>query len=151
MKRKFKGFAILVFLLTAQLFFAQEKTISGIVSDGSGPIPGANVVVKGTSNGVQTDFDGKYKIKAKTGEVLVFSYMGMKDQSITVGNSSSVNVKMQEGGEQLEEVVVQVAYGKAKKSSYTGSATQIKSEQLENRPLTNALSVLEGSSSGVAL
>jgi len=151
MKRKFKGFAILVFLLTAQLFFAQEKTISGIVSDGSGPIPGANVVVKGTSNGVQTDFDGKYKIKAKTGEVLVFSYMGMKDQSITVGNSSSVNVKMQEGGEQLEEVVVQVAYGKAKKSSYTGSATQIKSEQLENRPLTNALSVLEGSSSGVQI
>ena len=151
MKRKFKGFAILVFLLTAQLFFAQEKTISGIVSDGSGPIPGANVMVKGTSNGVQTDFDGKYKIKAKTGDVLVFSYMGMKDQSVTIGNSSSVNIKMQEGGEQLEEVVVQVAYGKAKKSSYTGSATQIKSEQLENRPLTNALSVLEGSSSGVQI
>ncbi|MDY0987475.1 TonB-dependent receptor [Flavobacterium sp. CFBP9031] len=151
MKRKFKGFAILVFLLTAQLFFAQEKTISGIVSDGSGPIPGANVMVKGTSNGVQTDFDGKYKIKAKTGDVLVFSYMGMKDQSVTVGNSSSINIKMQEGGEQLEEVVVQVAYGKAKKSSYTGSATQIKSEQLENRPLTNALSVLEGSSSGVQI
>ena len=151
MKRKFKGFAILVFLLTAQLFFAQEKTVSGIVSDGSGPIPGANVVVKGTSNGVQTDFDGKYKIKAKTGDVLVFSYMGMKDQSVTVGNSSSVNIKMQEGGEQLEEVVVQVAYGKAKKSSYTGSATQIKSEQLESRPLTNALSVLEGSTSGVQI
>lgn len=151
MKRKFKGFAILVFLLTAQLFFAQEKTISGIVSDGSGPIPGANVVVKGTSNGVQTDFDGKYKIKTKTEDVLVFSYMGMKDQSVTVGNSSSVNIKMQEGGEQLEEVVVQVAYGKAKKSSYTGSATQIKSEQLESRPLTNALSVLEGSTSGVQI
>lgn len=151
MKRKFKGFAILVFLLTAQLFFAQEKTVSGIVSDGSGPIPGANVVVKGTSNGVQTDFDGKYKIKAKTGDVLVFSYMGMKDQSVTVGNSYSVNIKMQEGGEQLEEVVVQVAYGKAKKSSYTGSATQIKSEQLESRPLTNALSVLEGSTSGVQI
>lgn len=140
-----------MFLLTAQLFFAQEKTVSGIVSDGSGPIPGANVVVKGTSNGVQTDFDGKYKIKAKTGDVLVFSYMGMKDQSVTVGNSSSVNIKMQEGGEQLEEVVVQVAYGKAKKSSYTGSATQIKSEQLESRPLTNALSVLEGSTSGVQI
>ncbi|KAF2342804.1 SusC/RagA family TonB-linked outer membrane protein [Flavobacterium tistrianum] len=151
MKQKFKGLTILVFLLFTQVFFAQEKTISGIVSDGSGPIPGANVVVKGTSNGVQTDFDGKYKIKAKTGDVLVFSYMGMKDQTITVGNSSSVNVKLQEGGEQLEEVVVQVAYGKAKKGTYTGSATQIKSEQLENRPLTNALSVLEGSTSGVQI
>ncbi|MCV2484079.1 TonB-dependent receptor [Flavobacterium sp. SH_e] len=151
MKQKFKGFAILVFLLFTQLFFAQEKTISGIVSDGSGPIPGANVVVKGTSNGVQSDFDGKYKIKAKTGDVLIFSYMGMKDQTITVGNSPTVNVKLQEGGEQLEEVVVQVAYGKAKKGTYTGSATQIKSEQLENRPLTNALSVLEGSTSGVQI
>lgn len=151
MKKKIKGFAILVFLFTVQLFFAQEKTVSGIVSDGSGPIPGANVVVKGTSNGVQTDFDGKYKIKAKTGDVLVFSYMGMKDQAITVGNSSVVNIKMQEAGEELQEVVVQVAYGKAKKASYTGSATQIKSEQLENRPLTNALSVLEGSTSGVQI
>ncbi|KAF2081235.1 SusC/RagA family TonB-linked outer membrane protein [Flavobacterium sharifuzzamanii] len=151
MKQKFKGLAILVFLLFTQVFFAQEKTISGIVSDGSGPIPCANVVVKGTSNGVQTDFDGKYKINAKTGDVLVFSYMGMKDQTIIVGNSSSVNVKLQEGGEQLEEVVVQVAYGKAKKGTYTGSATQIKSEQLENRPLTNALSVLEGSTSGVQI
>ncbi|WDF62810.1 SusC/RagA family TonB-linked outer membrane protein [Flavobacterium sp. KACC 22763] len=150
MKQKFKGLAILVFLLFTQVFFAQEKTISGIVSDGNGPIPGANVVVKGTSSGVQTDFDGKYKIKAKTGDVLVFSYMGMKDQIITIGNSSSVNVKLQEDGKELDEVVV-VAYGTAKKTSYVGSATQIKSEQLENRPLTNALSVLEGSTSGVQI
>lgn len=104
---------ILVFVLTTQLFFAQERTISGIVSDGNGPIPGANVVVKGTNNGVVSDLDGKYKIKAKTGDVLIFSYMGMKDNIIAVGTSTTINVKLEEVGKELEEVVV-VAYGKAK-------------------------------------
>lgn len=150
MKQKLKGLVLLAFMLISQLFFAQEKMISGIVTDALGPIPNANVVVKGTKNGAQSDIDGKYKIKAKTGDVLVFSYMGMKDISAVVGASSSINIKMKEDGKELEEVVV-VAYGKAKKGSYTGSATQIKSEQLENRPLTNALSVLEGSTSGVQI
>lgn len=132
------------------MIFAQEKKVSGIVSDASGPIPGANVMVKGTNNGVQSDFDGKYTIKAKTGDVLIFSYVGLKDNAVTVGSASTINVKLQEDGKELDEVVV-VAYGTAKKTSYTGSATQIKSEQLENRPLTNALSVLEGSTSGVQI
>jgi len=148
MKQKIKGFLLLIVVLSSQLFFAQQRVISGTVSDVSGPVPGINVIVKGTKNGVQTDFDGKYSIKAKTGDVLLFSYVGMQDVTITVGTSSVVNAKMKEIGKELDEVVV-VAYGKAKKSSYTGSATQIKSEQLENRPLTNALSVLEGSTSGV--
>jgi len=148
MKQKIKGLLLLIVVLSSQLFFAQERVISGTVSDASGPVPGINVIVKGTKNGVQTDFDGKYSIKAKTGDVLLFSYVGMQDVTITVGTSFVVNAKMKEIGKELDEVVV-VAYGKAKKSSYTGSATQIKSEQLENRPLTNALSVLEGSTSGV--
>lgn len=131
-----------------QFSFAQERVISGVVSENGGPIPGVNVNVKGTKNSAQTDLDGKYVVKAKTGDVLVFSYMGMQDAVVTIGASSTVNTKMKEDGKELDEVVV-VAYGKAKKSSYTGSATQIKSEQLENRPLTNALSVLEGSTSGV--
>lgn len=134
-----------------QFSFAQEKIISGIVSDGvTGAIPGVNVIVKGTNTGVQTDFDGKYAVKAKMGDVLVFSYMGMQDITATVGTSSVINMKMKSYDNTLDEVVV-VAYGKAKKSSYTGSATQIKSEQLENRALTNALAVLEGSTSGVQI
>jgi len=139
----------MVFAVTTQLLFSQERAISGIVSDANGPIPGVNVVVKGTKTGAQTDLNGKYVVKAKTGDVLTFSYMGMKDTNVTVASSSSLNIKMQDGGEELKEVVVQVAYGKVKKGSYAGSATQIKSEQLENRPLTNALSVLEGATSGV--
>lgn len=150
MKQKLKGLVLLAFVLISQLSFAQEKTISGTVTDVSGSIPNANIVVKGTKNGVQSDFDGKYKIKAKTGDVLIFSYMGMKDFSAVVGASTTINVKMQEDGKELEEVVV-VAYGTAKKTSYVGSATQIKSEQLENRPLTNALSSLEGATSGVQI
>lgn len=150
MKLRFTSILTLLFFLCVQFSFAQERTISGIVSDGSGVVPGVNVIVKGTKNSTQTDFDGKYTVKAKTGDVLVFSYMGMQDFTATVGSNSTVNAKMKEDGKELDEVVV-VAYGKAKKTSYTGSATQIKSEQLENRPLTNALSVLEGSTSGVQI
>ncbi|RKR09153.1 TonB-linked SusC/RagA family outer membrane protein [Flavobacterium sp. 90] len=148
MRLKSTCFLTFLALIMMQFSFAQERMISGVVSDNSGPIPGANVTVKGTKNSTQTDFDGKYVVKAKTGDVLVFSYMGMQNALATVGSSSSINAKLKEDGKELDEVVV-VAYGKAKKSSYTGSATQIKSEQLENRPLTNALSVLEGSTSGV--
>ena len=133
-----------------QFSFAQEKTVSGVVSDASGPIPGANVVVKGTNRSVQTDFDGKYSIKAKAGEVLVFSFVGMNNSSVSVGASSSVNVKMVSDSQNLEEVVV-VAYGKVKRSSYTGSATSIKGEGLANRPATNVLAGIEGAVSGVQI
>ncbi|MHC0447370.1 SusC/RagA family TonB-linked outer membrane protein [Flavobacterium sp. 3-218] len=150
MKQKLKGFMMLFFILILQSSIAQEKKVTGVVSDANGPIPGVNVIIKGTKNGVQSDLDGKYIITAKTGDVLTFSYMGFKDVSLTVGSGSVLNAKMQEDGKELDEVVV-VAYGTAKKTSYVGSATQIKSEQLENRPLTNALSVLEGSTSGVQI
>lgn len=150
MKQKLKGLIMLFFILILQSSIAQEKKITGVVSDANGPIPGVNVMVKGTKTGVQSDFDGKYVINAKTGDILTFSYMGFKDVNLTVGSGSVLNAKMQEDGKELDEVVV-VAYGTAKKTSYVGSATQIKSEQLENRPLTNALSSLEGATSGVQI
>lgn len=71
-----------------------EKTITGIVSDASGPLPGVNVFVKGTTRGVSTYFDGKYSIKAKEGETLVFSFMGMEEEERTVSVSNYINVKM---------------------------------------------------------
>jgi TonB-linked SusC/RagA family outer membrane protein len=150
MRVKFKWIIATMMLLISQISVSQERKILGMVSDNRGPIPGVNILVKGTKIGTQTDFDGKFSVQAKTGDVLVFSYMGMQDKSITVGIASTVNVVMQEEGKTLDEVVV-VAYGSARKSLYTGSATQIKAEQLENRPLTNALSVLEGSTSGVQI
>ena len=78
MKTKFNGFLTLFLALVVQISFAQEKTISGTVSDESGPLPGVSVLIKGTTTGTETDFDGKYSIKAKTGDVLVFSYLGYK-------------------------------------------------------------------------
>lgn len=150
MRLKFKWIFSLLLALSMQFVVAQEKTISGVVSDASGPVPGVNVLIKGAKSGVQTDFDGRYSIKAKSGDVLVFSFVGMQDENIVVGASSALNVKMEQVGKALEEVVI-VAYGKAKKSSYTGSATQIKSEKFENRAVTNALSVIEGSTSGVQI
>lgn len=151
MKRKIKGLLVLVFVFTTHLFFAQERTISGIVSDVAGPIPGANVVVKGTSNGVQSDFDGKYSIKAKTGDVLVFSYVGMEDTSAVVSAASTVNIKMKDSSEELKEVVVQVAFGTQKRQEITGAVTKIDAKQLENTQSSNAVQSLTGKVAGVQI
>ena len=81
MKLKFNGFLVLLLVLVAQITFAQERVVSGVVSDNTGmPLPGVSVLVKGTKTGTQTDFDGKYSIKATSSQVLVFSYVGMKTQ-----------------------------------------------------------------------
>ena len=76
MRSKFKWIFTLLLAFSMQFSFAQEKTVTGVVTDKLGPLPGANVVVKGTTNGVQTDFDGKYSIKAKSGDVLEVSFTG---------------------------------------------------------------------------
>ena len=100
MRSKFKWIFTLLLAFTMQFSFAQEKTITGVVSDVNGPIPGAIVVVKGTTKGVSTGFDGKYSIKAKEGDQLVISFMGMNDVVKTVGASSVVNVLLQDGSKQ---------------------------------------------------
>lgn len=85
--------------------FAQEKTITGVVSDNLGPLPGANVNVKGTNRGTQTDFDGKYSIKAKEGETLVFSFTGYNSKSVKITKATTINVVL-DGTAMLSEVVV---------------------------------------------
>lgn len=87
--------------------FAQEKTISGNVTDQNGlPLPGVSIVVVGTSTGTQTDFDGNYSIGASVGQVLRFSYIGQTTVNRTVGSANSINVQMQEDAQALEEVIV---------------------------------------------
>ncbi|WP_296683504.1 TonB-dependent receptor [Flavobacterium sp.] len=147
MRLKFKWIYTLLLALSMQFSFAQEKTVSGVVSDGTGPVPGANVIVKGTKNGVQTDFDGKYAIKAKVGDVLVVSFVGMQDMSAKVGASNTVNFKLQIG-RSLDEVVV-VAYGKQKAKSIVGSVVTIGKEVLEKQQATSVLTALQGSVAGV--
>jgi len=147
MKTKFNGILALLLALVVQFTFAQEKQISGTVSDETGPLPGVSVIIKGTSNGVETDFDGLYQIMAKQGDVLVFSYVGMEEKNVTVGSSNLLNVKMT-GGNLLEEVVV-VAYGSQSRKSIVGAVAVIDSEVLENQQVSSVTSALQGSVSGV--
>jgi TonB-linked SusC/RagA family outer membrane protein len=137
-------------LICTQFSFAQERTISGVVTDGGGAVPGVNVIVKGTKNGTQTDFDGKYSVKAKTGDVLIFSYMGMQDFTATVGTSSVVNAKLQEAGKELQEVVV-VGYGVQKKKEVTGSISKISGNEIANIVTPSFEGALAGRAAGVQI
>lgn len=148
MRSRFKWIFTLLLALTVQFSFAQEKTITGVVTDGTSPIPGANVVIKGTNKGVTTGFDGSYSIKAREGDVLVYSFMGTKDVSKTVGSSNVINTTLQDDTKQLVEVVVQGYRTVTKKTAVTSSAT-INSKTIENRPNANAINTLQGQLAGV--
>ncbi|MDR7212338.1 TonB-dependent receptor [Flavobacterium piscis] len=148
MKFKLKWVYTLFVALSMQLSFAQERTVSGVVSGDAGVIPGVNIIVKGTKNSTQTDFDGGFSIKAKTGDVLVFSYVGMQDLTTTVGTTATLNIKLEESQKTLDEVVV-VAYGKQKAKSIVGSIATIGSEVLQTQQATSVLTALQGSVAGV--
>ena len=148
MKFKMKWIFTLLVALSVQFSFAQEKTVSGVVSDASGPIPGANVVVKGTKNGVQTDFDGKFSIKAKTGDVLVVSFVGMQEASAKVGATNTVNFKLQ-AGNALNEVVVTSFGIKRDRKSLGYSTSKIDAAELTAAKSTNVTNQLSGKVAGV--
>ncbi|MCG1035709.1 SusC/RagA family TonB-linked outer membrane protein [Polaribacter sargassicola] len=148
MKTKFNGFLTLLLALVVQISFAQEKTISGTVSDASGGLPGVSVVIKETQKGTETDFDGKYTIKAKSGDVLVFRYLGYKTVEKTIGTTNTISVTLEEDASVLDEVVV-TSYGSTAKRATTGSITTVKSEDIENVPTANFAEALQGKSTGL--
>jgi TonB-dependent starch-binding outer membrane protein SusC len=147
MRSKFKWIFTLLVAFTMQFSFAQEKTVTGVVSDESGPLPGANVVVKGTNRSTQTDFDGKYSIKANVGETLVFSFTGYQNQSQVIGSSSKISVKLTEGIV-LENIVVE-GYRTNTKTKTTVAQTTINSKTIENRPNASVVQTLQGQIAGV--
>ncbi len=148
MKTKAKAILALFLALAVQFTFAQDKTISGIVSDDTGPLPGVSVLKKGTKIGVETDFDGKYSIQAKQGDILVFSFVGMATKEQTVGNSNQLNVTLA-GDNVLDEVVV-TALGIKKQKKSLGFAQQtVKSEDLITTKQTDISNALAGKVSGV--
>jgi len=148
MKTKFNVMLTLFLALVVQIGFAQNKNVSGTVSDDSGlPLPGATVIVEGTSNGVSTDFDGNYSISVSAGDVLLFSYVGYSTQSQTVGASNTINVTMSQDNS-LDEVVV-VGYNTTTKERFTGTATTIKTENLEAKTQGNVSQALRGEVAGV--
>ena len=128
----------------------QGKKVTGVVVDATGePVIGANVVVKGTTNGTITDFDGNYTIEGvSASDVLVFSYIGYLSQEITVGNQAAINVTLSEDSQALEEVVV-VGYGVMRKSDVTGSIGVAKGDDLTKNQNFSALDNLRGKVSGV--
>jgi len=150
MKTKTNAVFILLLMLFVQVSFAQSRTITGTVTSASDglPLPGANVIVKGTTNGVQTDFDGNYSISASNGQTLVFSYLGLETKEISVGSQSVINVTLEEDAQALEEVIV-TAYGTSTKEAFTGSASVVGAEDLAIRNVTSPIAAIEGRATGV--
>ena len=123
MKKMFKGVLSLLLVLVIQTNFAQEKTVSGTVSDESGPLPGVTVLKKGTTQGTETDFNGNYSIKVETGDIIVFSFVGMESQEKKVGSSGIINVVM--ASDNILDEVVLTALGTEKKKDDDLSSTTV--------------------------
>lgn len=139
-------------VLTVQFSFAQAKTISGTVTDNSGlPLPGATVLVKGTNSGASTDFDGQYSIEANQGSTLVISYVGYATQEVVVGSSSTIDVKLSEDAQALQEVVVTALGIKREKASLGSAVTSIDSEKLNEGSQTNIADAIKGKVAGVVI
>lgn len=137
------------FLLFGVSLFAQEKTVTGVVTDDNGlPMPGVNIMIEGTSTGTQTDFDGEYSLTASPGDVLVFSFMGTQTIERVVGESDTYNVILEQDDAILDEVVV-IGYGSQKKSDVTGAVSSVSSEQLLTQPVSNVFEALQGKAAGV--
>ncbi|KQO33882.1 SusC/RagA family TonB-linked outer membrane protein [Flavobacterium sp. Leaf82] len=148
MKLKLQWICTLLVALSMQFSFAQERTVTGKVSDKTGVIPGVNVAVKGSKANTQTDFDGSYSVKAKTGDVLVFSYVGMNNKQVTVGTSNTVNVELESEAQLMNEVVV-VGYGVQKRKEVTGSISKIAGKDIANLVTPSFEGVLAGRATGV--
>jgi len=126
------------------------KKVTGTVSDSQGPVIGASVVEKGTSNGVVTDLNGKFTLNVKPGAKLVISYIGYTTQEITIGNQSNFNVTLVEDNAALDEVVV-IGYGVQKKKLVTGATVQVKGDEIAKLNTTSALEAMQSSTPGVQI
>ncbi|WP_397362040.1 SusC/RagA family TonB-linked outer membrane protein [Olleya sp. R77988] len=149
MKTKFSGILTLFLAFVVQISFAQDKTISGVVSDENGlPLPSATVVVIGTSNGTSTDFDGNYSIKANSGDRLQFSYVGYANKEVTVGATNKIDLSL-EPDNALDEVVI-TAFGSKKRDQLTSAVTTLSTDDIQKlSPTTSIDNMLQGVAPGV--
>jgi len=148
MKSKIKFLVLLFAMAVSGAYGQQVGKVTGTVEDNLGPVAGAAVQIKGTTTGTVTDVDGKFSLNVAPGQTLVVSFIGYVTQEIVVGNQQRLTVKLLEDSRNLDEVFV-VAYGTAKKSTYVGSATPIKAEQIEKISGSQFLETLQGASAGV--
>lgn len=147
-KSRLNWFYASLLLLSVSAGYAQNKTLTGVVSDDGLPLPGVSVTIKGTQHGTQTDLDGKYTLNVKQGDVLVFSFIGMKDITYKVGAASIYNASLSSDDNILDEVIV-VGYGTSTKESFTGSASQVSSKEISKKNVSNVVAALSGEAAGV--
>ncbi|MRX68665.1 TonB-linked outer membrane protein, SusC/RagA family [Flavobacterium resistens] len=149
MKINLKHFFWLLLVLSVQIAVAQGGAISGTVTDNKGvPIPGVNIVLKGTNVSTQTDFDGNFKIQAKTGDILVASYVSFA--TIEVKASNSMTIKMVETQNELEAVLV-VGYGTQSKKNLTDNIARVTAKDIQQVPVANVQNALVGKLAGVQI
>ncbi len=136
-------------LSTAVLAFAQNRKVSGTVTDSAGkPIAGATVVVEGTTSGTTTNAAGKFSVSAPANGVLAVSFIGYQSQKVNIAGKTQVDVTLTESTQAVDEVIV-VAYGTAKKESFTGSVSVVKNDELKTRKVANVTKALDGLAPGV--
>ncbi len=154
MRTKFSGILTLLLAFVVQLTFAQEKTISGTITDNTGmTLPGVNIIVKNTSSGTQSDFDGNYTVTANVGQTLVFSYVGFitVEQAVTA-STSTMNLQMDEDAAVLDEVVVTGYGGITRSKKALGYAvTTLQAEDIESKPESDLIRTLNGKVAGVQI
>lgn len=150
MRTNLNGILTLLLAFVVHLSFAQDKTISGTVTDFEGlPLPGVNILIEGTTTGTQTDFDGNFEIRGQEGQALLFTYIGQKNVRVVIGASSNYSVQMEEDAQALEEVVV-TAQGIEREERSLGYAVSTVDEgQIESRPEADIGRVLQGKVAGV--
>ncbi|MFV0419750.1 MAG: SusC/RagA family TonB-linked outer membrane protein [Dysgonomonas sp.] len=137
------------FLASTVSIYAQTKTITGVVTDAANePLIGVSVRIQGTTTGSVTDLDGKYSVSANVGDVLDFTYVGMKPQSVKVDSQNTINIVLEDDATLLTETVV-IGYGTARKRDLTGSIASVKASESADRPSSNPLASLQGRIAGV--
>jgi len=138
-----------VMLLLVQIGFAQQKQISGTVKEADGfTLPGASVVIKGTTTGTSTDMDGNFQLSAKEGDVLTVSFLGFTTKELTVGNQTDYSVSLVSDSQIMDDLVV-TTYGTQKKETVIGSNAVISAASIEQRPIINVEKALDGATPGV--
>lgn len=151
MKTRLRVLLTLVMALMMQISFAQQRAVSGTVTDEGGfPIPGVNVIIKGTTAGTQTDIDGKFTIQAASTDVLVFTFVGMEPKQVTA-TSTSLRISMADQSIELEGVVVTAVGMKREKASIGAASTTVRSEQLNQGSQANLSDALKGKVAGVVI
>jgi TonB-dependent starch-binding outer membrane protein SusC len=151
-KKLYRRFGISVLIMFMCLKVLAQQTITGVVRDESGSvIPGASVIIKGTSIGTVTDADGAFKISGRPDDILVISFIGYKQQEIPVGQQTAVDIKLTEDVQTLEEIVVSIGYGEVQRKDLTGAISSVRGDELKRTNASTLEQALQGKVPGMVV